>query len=97
MSQGYSLGYSYSYLNMASAATTTVKTGPGILHAIVVNNVGATASVTIWDNTAASGTLIATISPGISGLTTVYDVSFNTGLTVTTAGGTAPNITVVYQ
>lgn len=85
----------YAYSNISTATTTTVKSGQGILHAITINTTAA-ATITIYDNTAGSGTTIATIaaSPAI-GSTFRFDVQFLTGLTIVTAG--ASNITVSYR
>jgi hypothetical protein len=85
----------YSYNNIATATTTVVKTGAGVLHAITINTTAA-AAITVYDNTAGSGTTIATIaaSPAI-GQYFLYDVAFVTGLTIVTAG--ASNITVSYR
>jgi thymidine phosphorylase len=86
----------YKYNYMPSAATTTIKTGPGVLHSIVVNNIGSAGTITVFDNTAGSGTTIATILTQAASTTYLYDVGFSTGLTITTGGTTAPNITVSY-
>lgn len=85
----------YQPLNIATATTTTVKSGIGVLHSITINTTAA-ATITIYDNTAGSGTKIGTIaaSPAI-GSTFLYDCAFTTGLTVVTAG--ASDITVNYR
>lgn len=87
-----------SFVNIATVSTTTVKTGPGVLQSIVVNTRGTVAStVTVYNNTAASGAKIATIdSLNLSG-TFIYGLAFSTGLTIVTTGTVAPDITVVYQ
>ena len=73
----------WTYRNMASQATLTVKSGAGVLHAITFNKPVATSTLALYDNTAGSGTLIGTItvpaSPQPS--TLLYDVAFSTGLT----------------
>lgn len=85
----------YNYRNITSAATTTVKSGTGILHCITINTTAA-ATITVYDNTAASGTKIATIAASpVIGSTFIYDVSFTTGLTIVTAGSS--DITVSYN
>lgn len=88
-----------SYKNLAANATTTVKTGAGTLDSIVINTVGASANtITVYDNTAGSGTKIATVDGTIAGGTRIiYNVAFTTGLTIVIATGTAANITVVYR
>jgi len=84
--------------NITTATTTVVKSGAGVLHLVNVNTKGTVAStVTVYDNTAASGTKLATIdSLNLSG-PFQYDVSFVTGLTVVTTGTAAPDITVSYR
>ena len=87
----------WNYLNIAAQATTVVKSTPGILHTIVFNKPVATSVITVYDNTAASGTKIGTITVPASPMpvTLTYDASFNTALTVVM--GTADcDITVNY-
>jgi hypothetical protein len=90
----------YSGLNISTATTTVVKTGVGMLHSIVVNKHVATGVITIYDNTAASGTKLATITTGAALLSdppldAIYDISFTTGLTIVTSQ--AEDITVSYR
>jgi hypothetical protein len=92
----------YSYKNLAGAATTTVKSGAGTLHEFNINNNDVTATATIYDNTAGSGTIIATITNTVGGGAFIangsmlHNIAFTTGLTVVTTGTTA-NYTVVYK
>jgi hypothetical protein len=90
-------GYNYRNITAAAPTTTVVATGAGILHAITFNNPAATAVVTVYDNTAASGTKIGTITVPASPMpvTLTYDVAFDIGLTITTATA-ASDITVSY-
>lgn len=90
----------YSYVNVTTATTTVVKSGEGLLHAIVVNKAVAAATITIYDNTAASGTKIGTITfPGtITGADQrpmAYNANYLTGLTIVTSGAT--DLTIVYR
>ena len=79
--------------NITTATTTVVKTGRGVLVSVVLNETNAGA-ITIYDNTAGSGTKIATIAAGASaGSVFAYLCQFTVGLTVVTAG--ADDITVV--
>ena len=96
MAQGLPIGYSASYSNLVNNVTTTIKSGAGILHTVVVNTLGTTPTIQIYDNTAASGTKIGLITPTVTG-TYDYDVSFNTGLTVVTTGTGTADITVTWQ
>lgn len=92
-----SVGWNYLNIVLAAPTTTAVKTTPGVLHAITFNKPVATAIVTMYDNTAASGTVIGTITVPASPqpVTLTYDVAFNTALTITTATA-ASDITVSY-
>lgn len=81
--------------NLAANGTTTVKSGAGILHSISINTKGVTNTATVYDNTAGSGTKIATIDTTLSQDTLVYDGAFATGLTVVLGGGTPADLTVV--
>lgn len=87
-----------SFSNITTATTTAVKSGAGILHTICVNSLGTVASTaTVYDNTAGSGTKIATLNTlALLGCQT-YDVAFSTGLTIVSTGTVAPDITVSYR
>lgn len=85
------------YLNITGATTTTVKSGPGRLNAIVMNGGTSSTRITIYDNTTATGTLIATINPANSGpFYLQYNAEFSTGLTIVTIVSST-DITVLYQ
>jgi len=84
------------FTNINTAGTSVLKIGPGTLDRIIINNTGTTSTFTIYDNTAASGTIIAVIDTS-GGITTLsYDLDFNIGLTVV-ASSTPGDITVVYE
>lgn len=87
----------YSYRNITGQATTVVSTGTGILHAITINAPTATGTITLYDNTAASGSIIGTITVPASPVpvTLFYDAAYTTGLTVVTSVASS-NITVLY-
>src|SRR6267154_4109254 len=78
--------------NISTATTTVVKSGAGIFHGFCVNTVGTT--VVFFDNTAGSGTKIASWTSTALGCF-LMDAQFNTGLTAVTVG--ASDITVLYQ
>lgn len=89
------------YLNITGNTTTTVKSGAGVLGLIAVNNGANATTITVYDNTTATGTKIATIA--VLGINTnvmssiVYNCEFSTGLTIVTAGSANNDITVTYQ
>jgi hypothetical protein len=81
---------------ITTAATQVLKYGPGTLHKIVLNNASGTL-ITVYDNTAGSGTTIAIIdTPSQANpVTLFYDTAFNNGLTIVSTG--TWDATVVYQ
>lgn len=83
-------------LRISTSATTVVKSGPGILVSVVVNTKGTVAStITIYDNTAGSGTVISVIDSLNNVGTFTFNCLMAIGITVVTTG--APDITVVYR
>lgn len=78
--------------NITGAATTVCKTGPGVLTTIVINK-ATTGTITIYDNTAASGTKIGTIAASTAAGSFDYQCQFTTGLTI--VNGSTEDITVV--
>lgn len=86
--------------HISTATTTVVKSGSGTLERIVVNKHVATGVITVYDNTAASGTVLAIITTGAAVLTDppitgIYGIPFSTGLTIVTSQ--AEDLTVVYR
>lgn len=69
---------------ISSATTTTCVTGAGVLHAITLGETAAGA-ITIYDNTAGSGTVMAVLKASIVEGTYVFNRKFTTGLTIVTA------------
>lgn len=90
-----------SYLNIvAGQATTTVKSGAGFLHSITFNSAATATNVTtVYDNTAASGTVVAipAATTATIPVTLTYDVAFTIGLTIITATANGSNMTVSYR
>lgn len=86
------------YNNITTGTTTTVKSGAGIFHAININTPLASATITIYDNTAASGTKIGTVTLPLTvagPVRVTFDVAFATGLTLVTSAAT--DLTVTYR
>ena len=83
---------SYNYLYQSgTTAGVTVKNGAGILHTLTISTPVASSVITLYDNTAASGTVITVITLPATLLegpmTLHYDVAFNTGLELVVATG----------
>jgi len=86
------------FTNISTATTTTVKSGKGNLHCININTGVASATITIYDSTTATGTKIGTLTlPSTVGqpFNLFYDLAFTNGLTIVTSGAT--DLTVVYR
>lgn len=82
------------YTHITGATNTQIKSGPGVLHTVTINNPGAGGpSVTMFDDTSCAGAKIGTIVP-TAHATLTYDVTFRLGLCVGTGGGTPPDLTV---
>ena len=94
INNGASVEETYTAVNVATAKTTVVKSGAGKLYAINVNTTSAGA-ITVYDNTSATGTKIATIKASVVEQTFLFNCAFDTGLTVVTAG--ASDITILYK
>lgn len=88
----------YTYTNIVNNQTSVVLSGAGYIHTITINTKGATGNTaTIYDNTAGSGTKIGTIDTTVTYGTLIYDAVVSTGITIVTATGTAPDMTVTYK
>jgi len=90
--------------------TSTVKSGAGILHSVIIGDNTTEGIITIYDNTAGSGTILIQLDCGTpsGGLlsssgqpgpfsTGPLSLGFNTGLTVVTSGSTSNDVTVIYR
>lgn len=84
------------YAHITTATTTILKYSMGKLHKVIVNN-PTNNPITIYDNSAASGAIIAVIDPDTSNVPfeLEYDVAFQNGLTIVTAG--TPDLTILYE
>lgn len=87
----------FSFSNLAISGTSTIKSSSGTLHTITINTLGTGSTLKVYDNTAASGTLIATINTALSIITFIYNAKFATGLTVSATGTPAADLTVTYR
>ena len=89
---------SSSFSNITTTGTTTIKSGAGIFRRLVINTKGVSSNTfTIYDNTAGSGTVIATVDTVNSTGSLEYGLAFSTGLTIVSAAGTSANATVIYE
>ena len=88
----------YAYKNVVAAETVTLRGGanlpPGVLGIVCVNTAG-TGTIQIFDNTAASGTLVANITATVVGYYE-FDAQMVIGLTYIRSAGDG-NITISYR
>ncbi len=87
--------------NITTATTTVVKSGAGRLARIVIAKPVTAATISIFDNTAGSGTSLGVLTIGTVGTTgnqpdsIEFGCAFATGLTVVTSGAT--DVTVIWD
>lgn len=79
------------------SASSLIKTGSGRVQGVIINS-NTAGTVKLWDNTAASGTILIntfSFTTGTSGFLPLFGGTFGTGL-YATIGGTA-DITIFYN
>lgn len=79
---------------ISTATTTTIKSGRGNLAKITITETAAGA-ITVYDNTAGSGTVLAAFKASVVEGTYTFECRFQTGLTIVTAG--ASKLTVTWE
>lgn len=90
-----------SYYHAAgTTAGVVLKIGAGNIHQLIVSQISNNAAITLYDNTAASGTVVWT-SGAMSANAMPYDlefddISFNTGLTFVVSGANC-SVVVIYE
>ena len=90
-------------LDITTATNAAVKaSAPGTLFSLVINQVGSSgATAAIYDGNigggACTGTLLGTLNVATFIGTVWYGLQFNSGLCITTTGGTPADITVIYR
>lgn len=78
---------------IVTAATTVLATGPGTLHTVTVTG-GTAGTIIIYDNTAASGRILASIGSTNALATYTFDVAFSIGCTIITSAATALTVSI---
>lgn len=91
----------YNYTNITTQTTTLIKTGAGILHAIIINSHAASATIEMDDALTHTTPKIGTITlpstvSGAIPISLEYDVEFSIGLSITTGTANA-DVTVVWK
>jgi hypothetical protein len=89
-------GSAYAHIN--TLTTGVLKSGKGSLIAVSINTKGATANLlTLFDNTAASGTVIGVFDTTAQPVTLLLLLDFQVGLSFTLAAGTAADLTISFS
>jgi hypothetical protein len=80
-----------------SARTTTVKLGAGVLHRIIYGTHVNGSSLTLYDNSAGSGTVLALLTPNTSNtpMSVEFGLAFNVGLTIVSVNN--GSWTIIYE
>ncbi len=82
----YQPGYNYLHIGTASG-TAQISTVAGILYSVTINQKGsASALVTLYDNTAGSGTIIGIIDPTVTVQTLFYETAVQKGIFFSSTG-----------
>ena len=97
----------YNFLALEDTSTTAlVKNGSGFFHALVVTG-GTAGTVSLFDNTEASGTVVASF--GLEGIAQsglegsvkaesfLFDTTFQTGLVVSTTAVDTPRLSISFR
>jgi hypothetical protein len=84
----------FNYSN--TGASALIKTGPGILHSVVLAGGSDAATLIVYDNTAGSGTIICKLATatGETG-SAVLDVAFSKGIYAALTG-TTPSVSISF-
>ncbi len=88
----------YNYTRVTTAATTLIKTGSGVLHAVVVNTPTSTGTLELDDALTNTTPIIGKMlfAAAIPPFTATYDIAFTTGLSATVAVATI-DATIVWK
>ena len=110
MGRQSSQGWTYANYSANNAGAVLGATGPagtsasiplieGVLHSITLSADTTATTITVYDNTAASGTvLFKVVTPTAVPVTQlILDLQAKNGLTVVIAGASTPNINVAYS
>jgi hypothetical protein len=86
----------WQFFPITTKTTNLVKPSPGFIRGITINKIGTADTLVIYNNTAASGSILAsiTVQPNIPFYP--YFAQMNTGITVVSGGGVAGDYTVIY-
>lgn len=82
---------------ISTNTTTTLKSSAGVLTGLLIGVGGSGSTATLYDNTAGSGTVLATITTTATNYIGPLEIPFYVGLTVVTAGAGAADLAVHWR
>jgi hypothetical protein len=86
------------YKHISANGSGVLKSAPGSLFSVTINTKGAASNVlTLYDNTAASGTVLAVIDTTSQITVLDYYLDFAVGLSYALATGTAADVTISFS
>lgn len=87
------------YFHISANGTNVIKLGPTTLQRIILNTAGSNNNaLTIYDNTAGSGTVVGVLTNALGTIGAVdYDLDLVNGLTIVGSGTTSGDFTIVYD
>lgn len=90
----------YEYTHITTQTTTAIREGRGVLGKVVINKPLAGGVITIYDNTAGSGDVIAILTCAVTNsdapVSIPYNIVFKKGLTIVTSGANQ-DITIAWS
>lgn len=93
---GAQVSAGYSFSNITTNTNTVVKASPGVFGGFSVNTIGTTSNLIVYNNTTCTGAKIGTYS-SVAQTVLSAPVNASVGLCVTTAGGAAADITILWR
>ncbi len=81
-------------VHISTATTTVLKSGSGYLRSITVTG-GTAGTIIVYDNTAASGTILASFGSTNALATYTFEGEFDTGLTIVTSAATLLSVSFI--
>lgn len=85
------------YTHVDTNASQICKSGSGVFYTLTINTRGSATAASLYDSVTASGSLIAVIDTTLSTTAFIYNLKFENGLTIKTAGVTAADLTVAWR
>lgn len=87
----------YAHFN-GTTAQTTIKGGLGVLHAVIINQVGATpVAITLSDGANTICVITPVANTTVAPLTAIYDLRFANNLVLSALASNTMDFTIVYE